>query len=211
MIPIYLLWHIQITLRQKIVLGAFFCLSIMMILTAVIRVMGIHSSRDKDNHNWQIFWQVVEACIAVSMVSLSAFRSFFVAHESRLREPRRRPWYMSRIKFVEDLRKIRLGTESDDMKSLPHIPRAILTGMRTVIRGQTRGADTIMRTEQSRKDNDLDPTSHEENLEDIKIYYSISVQTYKVRALFRVKTLDKVWLTNTNQTPENGSEPRNSG
>ncbi|MCJ1427199.1 hypothetical protein MMC29_005102 [Sticta canariensis] len=188
MIPIYLLWHIQITLRQKIVVGAFFCLSIMMILTAVIRVVGIHSSRDKDNHNWQIFWQVAEACIAVSMVSLSAFRSFFVAHESRSREPRHRPWYMSRINVVEDLRKMRLGIESDDMKSLPYIPRATLTGMRTVIRGQTRGADITMRTEQSRKDNDIYPTSHEENPEDIKMDYSISVRT--------------------DETPENVSEPQ---
>ena len=182
MIPIYLLWHIQITLRQKIVVGAFFCLSIMMILTAVIRVLGIHSNRDKDNHNWQIFWQVAEACIAVSMVSLSAFRSFFVAHESRSREPRHRPWYMSRINVVEDLRKMRLGVKSNHMKSLPYIPRATLTGMRTVIRGQTRGTDIIMRTEQSRKDNDIEPTSHEENPEDLKIDCSISVRTDEVRA-----------------------------
>ena len=163
----------------------------MMILTAVIRVVGIHSSRDKDNHNWQIFWQVAEACIAVSMVSLSAFRSFFVAHESRSREPRHRPWYMSRINVVEDLRKMRLGIESDDMKSLPYIPRATLTGMRTVIRGQTRGADITMRTEQSRKDNDIYPTSHEENPEDIKMDYSISVRTDEVRALLSVKVLRK--------------------
>lgn len=96
------------------------------------------------------------------------------------------------MNVVQDPRKMGLGIESDDMKSLPYIPRATLTGMRAVIRGQTRGTETIMRTEQSRNDNDLYPTSHEENPEDIKMDYSISVRTDEVRALLRVKLLMKL-------------------
>lgn len=181
-IPIYLLWHIQITVRQKIALGASFCLSIVMISTAAVRVFGIRPGHGKDNHNWQIFWQVAETCIAVTMVSLSTFRSFFVAHESRLREPRNRPWYMSRRNNPrKSLWKRRWGIESYDMMSFPPIPRATLTGMRTFIRGQTHSAELIMRTEQSSKGNELHLIGYEENSHEIKVDCSISVQPDEVR------------------------------
>lgn len=180
-IPIYLLWHIQINLRQKIVLGASFCLSIMMISTAVIRVFGVRSGHDKDNHNWQIFWQVAEACIAVTMVSLSAFRSFFVAHVTRMRESGNRPWYMNRRNIVlGNLQKRKLGIESRDIKSLPRIPRATLTGMRTFIRGSIKSAEIIS------KDNGIHAISHVENPEQMKADYSMSVRIDEVRGFPRL-------------------------
>lgn len=154
-----------------------------MISTAGIRVFGIRSGHDKDNHNWQIFWQLAEACIAVMMVCLSAFRSFYVAHESRLRGPRNRPWYMSRRKVLpEDPWKKGLGIESYDMKRFPHIPQATLTGMRTIIRGQNWPTESMMETEQSSKGSGLYRIGRKENSDDSQVDKSITVQTEEVRS-----------------------------
>lgn len=83
---------------------------------------------------WVIFWQQVEACTAVIMVSLSAFRFFFVAHESRIREDRNRhrQWYMSNKKALAWRRRL-LQSEGEEMDRLPQIPRATMTGMSTLI------------------------------------------------------------------------------
>lgn len=150
-IPFHLLWRIQINLRQKLILGTTLCLSIFMIIIAIVRISNIRmnsgnffpSLQGADFPSlqgadivWVIFWQQVEACTAVIMVSLSAFRSFFVAHESRLREDRNRNrhWYMSKKKALAWRRRM-LQSESEEMDQLPQIPRATMTGMRTFISG----------------------------------------------------------------------------
>ena len=75
------------------------------------------------------------------MVSFSAFRSFFVARESRRREDRNRHlhWYMSRknqaAAVARRWMKLR-SDESEEMNGLPEIPRATITGMDTFIRGE---------------------------------------------------------------------------
>ena len=75
------------------------------------------------------------------MVSFSAFRSFFVARESRLRKNRNRRLhlYMSRKNQAAAAarRLMRLHSESrEEMNGLPEIPRATMTGMDTFIRGE---------------------------------------------------------------------------
>ena len=138
-IPFHLLWRIQINLRQKLVLGTTLCLSIFMIIIAIIRISKIRLPDQAADIVWVIFWQQVEACTAVIMVSLSAFRSFFVTHESRLREDRNRNrhWYMSKKKASAWRRKVLLRSESGEETDhhLPQIPRATMTGMSTFIRG----------------------------------------------------------------------------
>lgn len=135
-IPFHLLWRIQINLRQKLILGTTLCLSIFMIIIAIIRISNIQLAERIEDIVWVIFWQQVEACTAVIMVSLSAFRSFFVTHESRLREDRirNRHWYMSK-KMALVRRQKMLQSESEETDRLPQIPRATMTGMSTFIRG----------------------------------------------------------------------------
>ena len=136
-IPIRLLWNLQIKRRQKIGLGVFLCLNLSMAIIAFIRSASIRSDAVWDT-SWILFWQHIEACNAVIMVSLTAFRSFFVSGVSSTRRARRaREWYSpsftGRRRPKDDL----LRREID----MPTIPSATLTGMRTFLRGDSEASD----------------------------------------------------------------------
>ena len=80
-----------------------------------------------------------EACVAVIMVSLTAFRSLFVTAESKASRSKFRPWYSS---SVARLRKERKNPVSGhNVEGLPAVPRATLTGMRTIIAGPHRHSE----------------------------------------------------------------------
>ena len=134
-IPLRLLWSVRIKPRQKIVLGIFLSLNLFMAITASIRVSGL-SFRDTFDEIWLYLWQQLEACIAVAMISLTAFRSVFVASESSRarREEAKRPWYSSTVAAI---RRNKMQRRSDEVatQGLPSIPSATLTGMRTFIQG----------------------------------------------------------------------------
>ncbi|KAL9030054.1 MAG: hypothetical protein Q9196_001790 [Gyalolechia fulgens] len=83
-IPISLLWNVRIKTRQKLGIGAFLCLSIVMIIIAIIKASGIRTSVDSFDLVWEVFWQQMEACAAVLMVSLTAFRSVFLSNKQRV-------------------------------------------------------------------------------------------------------------------------------
>lgn len=140
-IPIHLLWHIQINLRQKIIIGASLCLSIVMIIITIIRMSKIRIGPTQTDIIWEVFWHHVEACTAVIMVSVSAFRYVFVAHEARQSPPnRKRVWYMSKKNLLRSaLRRKKLRSDSEEMDRWPEIPRATMTGMRTFIQGGEGG------------------------------------------------------------------------
>lgn len=137
MIPIHLLWHIQINLRQKIILAATLCLSIVMIIITIVRMSKIRIGPTQTDIIWEVFWHEIEACTAVIMVSISAFRSIFVAHNSRQQQNRKRVWYMSKKNLLRSAlhRKKLRSDSSEEVNKLPEIPRATMTGMRTFIRG----------------------------------------------------------------------------
>lgn len=143
-IPIYVLWQVQIDLRQKLILGTTLCLPIFMIVIAIIRLAAVHIDVMHINRGpvrtvdfvWVLFWLQVEVCTAVIMVSFSAFRSVFVAHQSRLREDqdRHRRWYMSRKNIMASIwRRRKLELDSEEMDRLPSVPGATITGMGTFI------------------------------------------------------------------------------
>ena len=84
----------------------------------------------------ELFWQQVEACIAVAMVSFSAFRSVFVAHEARVREARHRNrlWYVDKRNLLKSAwRRKQNRFEYEATDQLPEIPEPTLTGMHTFI------------------------------------------------------------------------------
>ena len=143
-IPIHLLWHIQINLRQKILIGTSLCLSIVMIIITIIRMSKIRIGPTQTDIIWEVFWHQVEACTAVIMVSVSAFRYVFVAHEARQQPPnRKRVWYMSKKNLLRSaLRRKKLRSDSEEMMDRwPEIPRATMTGMRTFIQGGEGGGE----------------------------------------------------------------------
>ncbi|KAI9792801.1 MAG: hypothetical protein M1816_001533 [Peltula sp. TS41687] len=143
-ILLHLLWKVKMKLKQKLGLGLFLCLSIFMVITAIVRISALrHTTHalgaaiDAIDVTWKLFWQQVEACIAVLMVSFTAFRSIFMAESSKNRDKEAKPWYSTRQRILRLRRKAASDEQSEN--SLPAIPGATLTGMRTFIRG---GQDT---------------------------------------------------------------------
>lgn len=131
-IPVLLLWKVRIKSQQKIFLGIFLCLSICMIMIAIIKVSGLRIRKSQIDVQWEVFWQDVEATVAVIMVSITAFRSMIGMKTLKAREKRQRSWYSYRRKLLaRNFRKV--SKDETDIEQLPSIPRATLTGMRTFI------------------------------------------------------------------------------
>lgn len=140
-IPIILLWRVRINLRQKIGLSILLCLSLVMVVIAIARMSGIKLNSENVDIVWLAFWQQQECSIAVIMISISAFRSLFVANASKGPSPKdfSKPRYRNRLylKFT--------GSEKNTGFGLPQIPGATLTGMRSVIRDGGQSEDLVPR------------------------------------------------------------------
>jgi hypothetical protein len=130
--PVIVLWKVRIKMRQKLGVALFLCLSVVMVVVAIVRIAGTHLHDGSLDIVWLEFWMQQESSLAVIIVSCSAFRSFFVANTAAGPSPVYSPesWKKRRIQR-------RPLPDQDDMESangLPQIPRATLTGMRTQIR-----------------------------------------------------------------------------
>ena len=94
---------------------------------------------------WNVFWQIIEASVAVTVVSLTAFRSLYrikTQQQEQKNKKRNEPWLSSYRKNMFNRRKQRRVDEfgdtiPDEHYSLQGIPGATLTGMRTMIGGVT--------------------------------------------------------------------------
>ncbi|CAF9924735.1 MAG: hypothetical protein GOMPHAMPRED_003688 [Gomphillus americanus] len=82
-IPILLLWNVRISLQRKLILGTMLCLSVLCIIIAAIRTslanLPVNGVIDT---SWLIFWQGIEAAIAVIIVSFTASRGLFGLHDA---------------------------------------------------------------------------------------------------------------------------------
>lgn len=76
-IPLSVLWMVKIDLHRKFVLGAMLCLSIFMIIIAIVRVAMLRLPGDVTDTTWLFFWQTLEGAIATTMVVLTSFRSLY--------------------------------------------------------------------------------------------------------------------------------------
>ena len=137
-IPVLILRQVQIKLRTKFLLTLSLCLSFVMIIVTIIRASGLHAEgEDAIDTVWEIHWQWIECCVAVTMVSLTAFRSFFIQHSSRNQSPQKRPWYQG-VKAALTVSKTTSKKEHEKIRDWPHIPGGTMTGMRTFIDGKGR-------------------------------------------------------------------------
>ena len=126
-IPISLLWRVQMKTCQKVGLATFHCLSICMIIVAIIRVFGLHYRGTFDN-TWIFLRQQVETCVVVTMLSLTAFRSIFVTRRSSANKAR--GWAPSTGKLLGRHKKSAFDAQRlDDLT----IPSATLTGMSRIL------------------------------------------------------------------------------
>ena len=144
--PIAILWRVRIDVRQKIGLGFSLCLSIVMIIATIIRIAGMTVNGKLVDIVWLFFWWQQEASIAVIMVSVTAFRFFFVAN-ALSHEPQR-PKLSSFWRKRLEKKRASHGQNSDE---LPQIPHATLTGMRTMIHktqepGTTQARSSLEKT-----------------------------------------------------------------
>lgn len=135
-IPARLLWKVRIKLSQKLGLAGFLCLSMCMILMAIIRMSGL-MYRDNLDIAWIYLWQQVEACTAVTMLSLTAFRSFFIAANSRPNKSR--PLIHSTRKWPR--RHGKPAAQNHGLDDLT-IPSATLTGLDRIF-NRSQGAHSI--------------------------------------------------------------------
>lgn len=148
-IPILLLWRVQIKLQQKLALGLSLCMSIIMTIIPIVRISGIYSSNNTFDTTWVVFWQLMEPCIAVIVVSLTALRTLLVAHAgSGTKPPRHKPSLRKRLLSLKTVFERERAGENDgeEMERLPEVPPATLTGMRTFIRGK-RAERSVMKSE----------------------------------------------------------------
>ncbi|MCJ1334605.1 hypothetical protein MMC10_011317 [Thelotrema lepadinum] len=146
-IPICLLLKVKIRLRQKILLGCFLCLSVFMVAVCLVRAIGetiVGNTGTTVDVQWNVFWAIVEACVAVIVVSLTAFRSLYgiKSQQTEKKKKRYEPWLASYRRNLIYRKKTHRRDEFGDTipdtqrgHSLPSIPGATLTGMRTMIRG----------------------------------------------------------------------------
>lgn len=173
---------------QKLCLGAFLFLNVFMVITACIRASGLYIR----SHNifgeaagiqgafdevWLFLWQQIEASVAVTMVSLTAFRSIYVLDRSRKRKQPdcERRWYSSVVMKTRSGKKP--SETREELGDLPSIPPATLTGLTTAIHG---GMDKrpINFGLESTYHNDLESNSTENQ---IQVSYTFDYQVQEAK------------------------------
>ena len=124
------------SIRTKIYLGFSLCLSAAMIIVVITRASGmkVRGSSTFDTV-WEVHWQWIECCIAITMVSLTAFRSFFIQHSTRNQSPRERPWYGG-MKAAATSKKS--NEENGTIHEWVQMPGGKISGIRSFISGQGR-------------------------------------------------------------------------
>ncbi len=128
-IPVWLLWRVRIKSSRKCGLAAFLCLSICIIMMAIVRVSGLHNS-GKFDIAWISMWQQVEACVVVTMLLLTSFRSLCVAPNSSACKAR--PWVPSTKRLLG--KRKGAGASNRRLQNLT-IPSVTLTGLCGFVQG----------------------------------------------------------------------------
>ncbi|KAI0513193.1 hypothetical protein F5B22DRAFT_648004 [Xylaria bambusicola] len=80
-IPFRILWNVQIPLKKKAILLGIFSLTIIIIITSILRVVlvkGVGSATRVSSIDWLYLWSNVEVGIAISVACLASFRQLFV-------------------------------------------------------------------------------------------------------------------------------------
>ena len=137
-VPVILLWNVRISIRRKLALGGILCLSICTIMISIIRLAGGGAINGRLDQSWILFWYDIEAAIAIIIVSVTAFRALFVAHQAmKYRSPAEKG--STSWNFWSKKSKSSRGKEQ------PEMPPPALGGVRTQIRGSQYGGRSFDR------------------------------------------------------------------
>jgi hypothetical protein len=131
--------------RQKAAIGSFLCLSIIMIALAITRASKMAGVVATDIP-YEMFFQYLEAAVALLTASLTAFRTFFVTQRERNRYNDRMKKPSFSFKNMGFRKKTYDISRDEEAHGMPEFPGATMTGMRTFIRrnNRTEGKDTMM-------------------------------------------------------------------
>lgn len=59
-IPVLMLWNVRISLRQKLILIGIFSVSVVVMITAIVRVAIVNSVDENLDISWLYFWSSIE-------------------------------------------------------------------------------------------------------------------------------------------------------
>ncbi|KAF2122174.1 hypothetical protein BDV96DRAFT_640238 [Lophiotrema nucula] len=122
-IPITMLWKVRISTRRKLALGAVFCVTIITVTVAIIRVSVLSESGTSDM-TWLYGWSNVEAGAALIVSCLGSFRSLFTSQDSNTKPSENAPPTIGSPKrkrldsFARFLTDSLMKSESEPDKSL---------------------------------------------------------------------------------------------
>lgn len=121
-LPVCLLWNARMKRGQKIQIGIFLSLNLFMAMTAGVRVSGLNHDGHIDEV-WLNLWEIVEASVAICMISLTSFRSIFIAStkSQAAKERAKQPWYSSTLENVR-IRKKQRSEDQEEMLDMPTMP-----------------------------------------------------------------------------------------
>ncbi|KAL9109425.1 MAG: hypothetical protein Q9227_005932, partial [Pyrenula ochraceoflavens] len=200
-IPVCLIWRVQVPWTQKLALCLTLCLSIFLIAITLIRASGFKHHGVLDN-TWEVYWNFVSTEVGLILTSLAAFRVLFVTqagrHSGWNSASSLRSWLSDRIRRVSrsfrpwswrnsgstdsnatSQRSLFRDEKGDDFAGLGgNIPRAQMTGIRTFIdgSGRTKNMSRIMHSRVREEDPwDLTYSSPIREPGRIKVQHSISI------------------------------------
>lgn len=134
--------------NQKLSLGVFLCLSLVMAILALIRCAGIKKGNVIDN-TWSLFWQYTEGCVACIMASITPFRTLFLGLGSQVSRSKKKKGPSTTLKELLWKRRSK-GSQDTEMsnKVLPAPPGAMMPTLRNFIRKNNKevGDDTVLVT-----------------------------------------------------------------
>lgn len=136
-IPIVILRKSQMKPRQQLGLGIFLCLSVIMTVIAIVRIGGYRIDGiglgGKIDSTWALFWLYLEACVAVIMASITAFRSLFIHGSSKTIDRNKNQNPIDAIRERISRRAVRCGW--DEVNDEPRISNMNTThnGIETII------------------------------------------------------------------------------
>lgn len=168
--------------RQKIFLGAFLCLSVCMIITAFVRVLGF---KIKDTYiiAWGLFWHQTEAAVAIITVSTTAFRSLLglKAQKAQKKKLVERYWIELRPQLLAGSFSKQAREEESEYEQLSSVLGATLTRMHKFTDSGEGIWDNIMAMEMAKQSDEDTPGAPSHKPQEIEVPRHISTTSSNSR------------------------------
>lgn len=124
-------------LRQKVSLGCFLCLSLVMVCIAFVRAVGFRIG-DAEDITWDLYWIYMEACVACIMSSVAVMPAIFGNPGSRSPKPIEGECHSMSQRKERNMRKgssrrFWWELEEGENDGVAEIPAVTLSGLRTSI------------------------------------------------------------------------------